>query len=114
MTRKPVVYLAGPYSKPDPVLNMHNAVKLADSLMDCCTPVVPHLTGFWHAISPKPYEDWLAYDLAVMRVCDVVLRFKGASSGADAEVKEAQAAGLTVVYSGQELRQWIKHDWAAS
>lgn len=104
---KPVVYLAGPYSNPDPIENMHNAIKLADKLMDICVPLVPHLTGIWHMISPKPYEQWLALDLAHMARCDVVFRFGGQSSGADAEVAKAQANNQPVVFSEGELRDWV-------
>jgi nucleoside 2-deoxyribosyltransferase len=104
---KPLVYLAGPYTLPDPVENIHNAVKLADRLLDVCVPVIPHLSGTWHMISPKPYETWLELDLAVMARCDIVFRFGGASSGADAEVVAAQAAGQPVVYTETQLREWI-------
>lgn len=104
---KPIVYLAGPYSKPDPVWNIHDAVKLADSLLDICVPMIPHLTGTWHMISPKPYETWLEIDLVLMARCDVVFRFGGESSGADGEVEEALKARQPVVYSEEELRDWI-------
>lgn len=105
---KPVVYLAGPYSSPDPVENMHKAIKLADRLLDVCVPLIPHLTGTWHMVSPKPYPQWLEIDLVLIRRCDVVFRFGGDSSGADAEVADALDRGQPVVYSEDELRGWIR------
>lgn len=109
MGLKPLVYLAGPYSKPDPVWNMHNAIKLADRVLELgFVPVIPHLTGTWHMVSPKPYPEWLAIDLEIMYRCDVVFRFPGASSGADAEVGEAFARGMRVVYSETELLTWAR------
>lgn len=108
---KPVVYIAGPYTNPDPVENMHKAIKIADGLLDVCSPLIPHLTGTWHMVSPKPYEDWLRIDLDYMVRCDAVYRFAGASSGADAEVKVALEHEMPVVYSETELRAWIALEW---
>ena len=104
---KPIVYLAGPYSKPDPVENMHRAIKIADNLLDVCVPMVPHLTGTWHMVSPKPYETWLELDLAHMERCDAVYRFHGESSGADAEVEHAAKLNMPVFFAEHELREWI-------
>lgn len=109
---RPLVYLAGPYSKPDPVQNVNRVIQLADLVLDVCVPVIPHLTLTWHLVSPKPYEQWLELDLAVMRRCDVVFRFEGESSGADAEVADARAHGIPVVFSVYELRELLK-DWVA-
>lgn len=105
--KKPVVYIAGPYTNPDPVENMHRAVKIADSLLDVCVPLVPHLTGTWHMISPKPYEVWLELDIAHMERCDAVYRYPGASSGADGEVAHAEKIGMPVFFSEDDLRAWV-------
>jgi hypothetical protein len=87
------IYVAGPYSTGDTMLHIRAAIKAADALMVAgFVPYVPHLTGFWHVISPKPYEDWMELDMAWLRRCDAVLRLPGESSGADREV--ALAAGL--------------------
>lgn len=44
--RLPIVYIAGPYTNPDPVANTHNAIKIADQLYvdGVCVPIIPHLT----------------------------------------------------------------------
>lgn len=104
---KPLVYIAGPYSKPDPCENTHGAVMLADRILDVCWPVVPHLSHFWHTMSPKPYPLWLELDLAIMVRCDAVFRFGGESSGSDAEIEVALGGGIPVVYSEAELREWV-------
>lgn len=105
---KHLVYLAGPYSKPDPVLNMHEAIKVADRVLEFAVPVIPHLTGIWHMVSPKPYDEWLEIDLQLMSRCDLVYRFGGESSGADAEVAKAHEWGITVVFSLAEARALIQ------
>lgn len=99
MTTPAVIYVAGPYTKPDPVENTHRMIRIADALLDVgVVPVVPHLTMLWHLLCPRPYEQWLAYDLHVMARCDVVLRVPGLSSGADGEVQEASRSGQPVIH----------------
>lgn len=98
------VYVAGPYTKPDPCANTNKAIAIGNELWDRgFTPYVPHLTHFWHTVSPRPYEDWLAFDLVWLAECDVLLRFPGESSGADKEVVFAQGRSIPVVYSIDEL-----------
>jgi hypothetical protein len=98
------IYVAGPYTKPDPCINTHNAIKVADRLLELgYVPHIPHLTHFWHTVSPKPYNLWLQYDAHWVLVCDVVLRLSGESTGADGEVKLAQENGKPVVHSIDEL-----------
>lgn len=93
-----LVYVAGPYTKPDPVENTHRMIRIADALLDAgVVPVVPHLTMFWHFLRPRPYEQWLDYDLCVMERCDVVLRVPGESNGADREVYQATRSGQPVI-----------------
>lgn len=96
--------MAGPYSKGDVALNVRAAVAAADILArrHFC-PYVPHLTHFWHLLSPKPYEWWLEYDAVWLLQCDAVLRLRGASAGADDEVKLAQTAGIPVAETVEEL-----------
>lgn len=108
---KPVVYIAGPYTNPDPVENIHRAIKIADGLLDVCTPLIPHLSGTWHMVSPKPYEEWLRIDLDYMVKCDAVYRFPGQSSGADAEVDVAHENNMVVFFSEEDLREWIATEW---
>lgn len=95
----PVLYLAGPYTNPDPVQNTHTTVQVATALMDAriCYPIVPHTSLLWHAITPRPIEFWYELDLAVMGKADGVVRLPGASSGADAEVEYARTVQLPVL-----------------
>ncbi len=94
----PLVYLAGPFTKPDPVENTHRMIQIADALWELgVVPVVPHLTLFWHFLRPRSYQEWLDYDLQIMARCDAVLRVPGESQGADGEVAEARAHGLPVI-----------------
>ena len=114
---KPLVYIAGPYTHPDPIVNVREAVSTADILYEYenVIPVVPHLTMFWHLVHPHPVEFWYEYDLCILRRCDAVFRMKGESTGADAEVDLAEKLGLPVFgpYIDPRFREWV-HAWAAN
>ncbi len=105
---KPLCYIAGPYTNPDPVENTHNVCQIAMKLYEerVCVPIIPHITLLWHLVCPRPYDFWLAYDLETMAHCDVVLRIEGESSGADGEVRAAQKLGIPVVSSINDLKIW--------
>ena len=45
-------------------------------------------------------------DFAWIRVCNCVLRLKGESKGADAEVKYALESGIKVFYSIEEIQEY--------
>ena len=99
------VYVAGPYSD-DPEGHTRNAIEVADCLWELgYVPFVPHLTHFWHIISPKSYEAWLEYDAKWLVICDIVLRLPGRSIGADAETQLAVQQRLPVVYTIEELKE---------
>ena len=98
------VYVAGPYTKPDPCINTYEAVKVGDELVALGhTPYIPHLSHFWHTMSPKAYDWWLKYDLEWLDVCDIVLRLPGKSPGADKEVEFAETHGIPVVHSVRDV-----------
>ena len=98
------VYVAGPYSHPDPCENTYRAVQMGNLLVGMGhTPYIPHLTHFWHTMTPKPRNFWYAYDLEWMKQCDWVLRFPGKSSGADNEVREALAANMPVFFDVADI-----------
>ena len=83
---KPLVYVAGPYTNPDPVWNTHTTVREAEKI------------------------EALGCDVDVMHRCDAVVRLPGASTGADAEV-EAFRPGTVFFWPDDEdeMRFWIKN-----
>ena len=94
-----LVYIAGPYTHPDPVSNTHRAIKVADDLVALgYTVFVPHLALIWHMVSPQPADFWYAYDLSILRRCDILYRLHGLSQGADREVLIAEQLGIPVFY----------------
>lgn len=98
------VYIAGPYTRPDPCANTHAAMRMWDLLYEKgYAPFCPHWSHFQHTCMPRHYSDWLAFDLEWLRVCDAVLRLPGESSGADEEVAEAKRLGIPVFHTVEEL-----------
>ena len=100
------VYIAGPYTHPDPVVNTRLAVEAAERLMSLdptITPYVPHLSMLWHLIVPHDIHWWYVFDLRWVDVCDCVLRLPGESSGAAAECAYAREKGIPVFVDGPTL-----------
>jgi hypothetical protein len=91
------VYIAGPYTKGDVAVNVHNAFEAANRLADLgFAPFVPHATHFWHMLFPRSYDFWLKLDNEFLPFCQAVLRLPGDSSGADGEVQLALKHGIPV------------------
>ena len=107
-TRRTRIYVAGPYSKPDPTHNVHVAVTLGQLLLDRgYVPFVPHVTHLWQLISPNDYETWMDWDFEWLRTCDAVLRLAGDSPGADREVALANSLGIPVFHKVGDLTSTI-------
>lgn len=109
MTR-PLVYMAGPYSKPDPCENTYLAVNEAEKVIatvPIAVPVIPHLSHFWHTMRPHPYQFWLDIDIELLRRCDVLYRFGGESSGAEGEMAFAMYEGIPVCTTFEGLVGWL-------
>jgi hypothetical protein len=98
------IYVAGPYTKGDVVVNVREAIITGNNLRSLGhTPFIPHLTHFWHLLVPHEIEYWYAYDMEWLEQCDAVFRIGGESKGADAEVKRAQELGKPIYTSFMEL-----------
>jgi len=99
-----IIYVSGPYSKGDSIVNVRNACLVGDELYKRGHhPVIPHLTALWHAISPRSYEEWLDIDMAIIPRMDAVFRISGESKGADMEVRLARKLKIPVYYNLDEL-----------
>lgn len=91
------VFISGPYTNPDLIKNVTNAVHVANRLVELGhTPFVPHLYHLWEQITPHNYEYWMQLCLAWVESCAAILRLPGKSKGADREVALAVELGLDV------------------
>lgn len=99
------VYISGPYSTGDQVLNVRMAMDVWALLFEeGYTPFCPHWAMAQHLARPRSYDHWIEYDLEMLRGHDVLHRMPGESKGADIEVKEAERLGIPVVHDLRELR----------
>lgn len=117
---KPVVYIASPYTKGDPAINTHFQCKVFDQMMTdgIVWPVVPLWTHFQHLLFPRNYQDWIAYDLAMLERYDACVRLAAEvpalgykvveSSGADGEVAAFLQMGKPVFYSLEGCYAWAE------
>ncbi|GJM09713.1 MAG: hypothetical protein DHS20C11_19890 [Lysobacteraceae bacterium] len=124
-SKKPVIYIASPYTKGDPAINTHFQCKIFDELMNDGrgTPVAPLWTHFQHTLFPRPYQDWVRHDLELIPLYDCCLRLNAShsvteyseseSSGADDEVALFESLGKPVFYSVADLKIWLD-SWGKS
>lgn len=92
-----VIYVSGPYTKGDRVLHSRRAILYGDKLLrEGHIPIIPHLTLFWHLLSPGDYEQWINYDLEMIAFAHELHRLDGESSGGDREVGRALENGIPV------------------
>lgn len=109
---KPLVYLAGPYTRPDPVDNTKQAIEFGRYLRDkyqVCV-ITPHFSMFEHFLIPSTYEYWLSIDFDYIEHCQCLYRMPGDSSGADKEVEWATALKLPVFFDEYKFEQW-RRNW---
>lgn len=91
------IYIAGPMSQGDKLANLNQAlVAYRELLQKGYAPLCPQLAFFVDTLLPFDWQTWIDADLPWVSVADAVLRLPGASEGADAEVRTANAAGTPV------------------
>jgi hypothetical protein len=122
--RKPIVYIASPYTGGDVAMNTHCQCKVFDRLLGDgnVIPIAPLWSHFQHTLFPRPYEDWIAYDQALLHLYDACLRLSAEiatvgykqsdSTGADAEVATFERLGRPVFFEVEALYRWVNEKWA--
>lgn len=101
------VYVAAPYTVPDPVVNTHNAIMAAERLLEIgYFPVIPHLTLAWHMVTPHCSQFWYDYTMELLKRCDFMVRLPGYSVGCDKEEEMASKLGIPVFYGVESLKVW--------
>lgn len=121
--KKRTVYIASPYSQGDVAMNTHFQCEIFDKLLTDgkVLPVAPLWSHFQHLLFPRPYQDWIRYDQAMLPLYDCCLRLDAVnqttgyrqhhSSGADGEVEAFLRMGKLVFYSIHDLYSWIDKDF---
>jgi hypothetical protein len=112
------ILIAGPYrsgTNDDPELMAQNLQRMEEAALPIFRAGHIPVIGEWFALpllkqagskhpGDEAYEE-ISYPVArrLLTKCDAVLRISGTSKGADGDVKIAQAAGLKIYYSLDEL-----------
>lgn len=121
--RKPIVYVASPYTKGDPCVNTNFQIRVFNEMLDdgIVCPVIPLVSHFLHTCHPRPYRDWIEYDLDLLYGVDACVRLTAVdarmgyevsqSSGADGEVARCRELGKPVFYSLEECYEWVREVW---
>ena len=106
------IYIAGPYTNGDPVLNVRKAIEAGEQLIELgYIPFILHLSHLWHLISPHEYDYyWIKYTKEWIGKCDALLRLPGESEGAEIEEMHALHLGKPVFYVIPLLPRLEKND----
>lgn len=103
---KPLIYIAGPISRGDMMMNCRRAIEIAEELIEKGFAVyVPQLSIFWHFLKEHPHQWWLELDYPILKRCDALLRLPGESVGADKEVEFCEKNRIPVYLSVEDLTQ---------
>jgi len=100
----PLLYIAGPYSSPDPIHGVEQNVSRASAIAleawrAGWAVICPHKNTYpFHHCADIPESVWLAGDIAMLVKCDAILMIPGwfHSAGARGEYEFALANGLGV------------------
>lgn len=96
----PVVYVAGPVTDGGGPINwdaVRRAEEVGATLADAgYSPIVPHSMAHWAV--ERGHQWYMRVCLAQVARCDVLLRLRGDSVGADMEVRAAARARRIVVF----------------
>ena len=99
------IYVAGPYSGPDPIVrerNVERAMAAGLAMLEAGHyPFIPHLLHFFDAWATGqgrsvPYETYLQWDAEFLAGCEGLL-YLGASPGAERELELAVQLGKPIL-----------------
>ena len=122
--KKPLVYLAAPYTKGDPAINTHCQVQLFLQLLSdaVVTPLSPLLSHLVHLIQPQTYETWMRLSFEELNHCDACFASfavhkplnyeQRVSEGMSRELDYCETNGIPVFDSKIDLYEWAR-EWGA-
>jgi hypothetical protein len=114
--RKPLVYIASPYTTGTTNRNVRAHLDTFDRLLvdDVVTPVAPLMATLADLIHPRSYQTWMKYDFEMIARCDALYHMDAVlgdyvmttSEGRDMEVEHAIKIGIPTFDSLTELYRW--------
>jgi len=119
MKKKPLVYIASPYSKGDQILNIRSSIEIFETLLrhQIVTPIAPLLANQVHLVFPKEDDTWMNYDLHLLLHCDAVLACNARvqslgysqteSKGRDKEIEFAKEHNIPIFCDIDDLYEYF-------
>lgn len=104
-----LIYVAGPFRSINPN-GKSNSWGVQSNIMRAMAALCPHAnTMFFQDADGCADEVWLEGDLEMLKRCDAVLMTPdwAKSSGARKEAAYAMELGIPVLYSIEEVKQWL-------
>lgn len=99
------IYIASPYNSGDREKNTRLQIDAFHILRDMgYLPIAPLLSHYVNLVRDRSHQDWLEYDIELLKLCDIVVRLKPKddngveipSPGAD--IEEQKAIELQIPY----------------
>jgi hypothetical protein len=104
MTTRPIVYIAGPMTLGDSFGHVGHACRVWIQLWRAgFFPIAPQWSAVQAMVSPLTLEEWMEYDLPLVRASAAVLRIPGESRGADIECQEARHHRIPIYHTIDSL-----------
>jgi hypothetical protein len=112
----PLVYIAGPITRPCPLTNCGEGMRWFDLLLESgvCIPFAPHFSCFQQMHYPRTHDEWLSYDYQILARCDAMFRLPGESVGADCEEDFCREQDIPIFHSLDALYEWCRDSFIAS
>lgn len=104
------IYVAGPMTKGDYLINVRAAIDASHALRGLgFYPYMPQMTTLWHLVAPREYEDWMIQDFEWLEACHGMLRLPGESKGADREAAHAVVHGIPIFTDIEAIATYFAH-----
>jgi hypothetical protein len=125
---RPVIYIAGPLSAHTEAQREANCTRAIRAGIDVYhaggVPFIPHLNHWAGKVAAEDgaeliWQDFMEWDIPILRRCDALIRLPGESKGASVELLVAREFGLACMVvtdwdvwdsavAGDELEEWIR------
>lgn len=100
------VYIAGPYTFPNPEDNVKKHIEKFNELVDLgYCPIAPVIHSHYANLKKsRHYDKWMELDKELLKLCNVLYRIPGDSPGAEQEISWATSLGIPIVFNNEELK----------
>jgi len=108
-TKLPRVFVGGPWTKPDPLMNINTTLKLRTQLQDSglIHTVCPMSDTFmWGIVCVSDYETQTKFCFHELATCDIAVFRRGESSGRDQEIEICNQLGIPFFWDDELQKFW--------